>query len=111
MARFYWKNKNINIKNDRSRIVYFDKQQLPKNDFNNYKISSILKLTKELEQENCFRKKLLRKYIIFQLQNYDLVCVYIDLEKQSPSWAIKIMEILEKKQKKNSKRVQNQVSK
>ena len=54
MARSHHNNKNIDIENSALQIICFDKQQLLKNDTNNHKIISTLKLTKKQEHKSFF---------------------------------------------------------
>ena len=58
-------------------------QQLSENDMDDYKMSSNPKPTKEHEQGNSFRRKLLTEYITFQSEDHDFVRLYTDLEKKS----------------------------
>lgn len=53
----------MNIENIILQIVYFDNQQLPKNNINNHEMNNISKPIKEQKHENHVRKKLLREYI------------------------------------------------
>lgn len=101
MARSYHNNKNIDIGNVAKQRGYFAKQQLPRNDTNNHKISGISKPTKEQEYENSFERKSLRENITSQPKNPDLIYLGTDLKKRPFSQIITCIKILRKKQKKN----------
>lgn len=68
-------------------------------------MNSTPKLNKEQEHESLFKKKLLKKYIISQPEDLDLVRPYIDLKKHPLSWVIISKETLGKKWEKNLERV------
>ena len=107
MARSHHHNKNTNIKNSASQKICFDKQQLLKNDIDNHKISSILKLTKKQDHESSFKRKLLREYIISQLEDPDFVRPYTNFEKHLLSKIITSKKTLGKEWEKNPEVVWN----
>ena len=96
MARSYYNNKNIDIKNAVLRTVCFDKQQLPENDTDDHKISSTPKPTKEQEYKSFFRRKSLKEHITSQLEDPNLVRPYTDLEEYPLSRVIMSKETLGK---------------
>ena len=96
MAKSHHNNKNINIENAVSRTVRFDKQQLPENNIDNYKMNSTLKPYKEQEHESSFRRKSLKEHITSQPEDPDLVRPYTDLEEHPFSRVITSKETLKK---------------
>lgn len=94
MARSHQNNKNIDIKNAVSQTVCFAEQQLPENNINDHEMSSTLKPTKKQEYESSFRKKLLKKHIISQPEDPDLICLYTNLEEHLLSQGITSKETL-----------------
>ena len=66
-------------------------------------MSSTLKLTKEQEHKNSFRRKLLKEYITSHLEDPDLVRLYTNLEKYPLSQISTSKETLGKNEKKIQK--------
>lgn len=111
MAKSHYDNKNIDIENTASETVRFDQQQLPTNDIDNNKMSSIPKPTKKQEHEKSFRKKLLKEHITSQLEDPDLIRPYTNLKEYPLSKIITSIETFEKEQKKNLKVIWDSVFK
>ena len=105
MGRSHHDNKNIDIKNAVSQTVRFDEQQLPKNNTDNYEMSSTPKPTKEQEHESSFKRKSLKKHITSQPKDPDLVRPYTDLEEHPLSQVITSKETLGKEWEKNPEEV------
>ena len=111
MTRSHHNNENIDIENAVSRIVRFDKQQLPKNDTDNYEMSSTPKPTKKHEHKSSFKRKLLKEHITSQPEDPDLVYPYKNLEKHLLSRVITSKKTLGKEWEKNLEEVWDWVSK